>query len=466
MTEAIRIELTLTPAVAANADGLGLAASARAIVLRLAETLALPIDPVVALGEATEVHGGPPYSLDIAQQPARLAWSFPVAPGDDAPALRLERDLARNAELLVTDAVASAVRSDWTSRDLRPAAAALPPPELTRLMRECVRAGRSVSRLVNAEAGSDERDPLRWRLLESALENAPSLGVLMPRELAGDEAPETLAESLRDVIYELTGVLLPPVNLRFMLNLPSQRQRTNLDIRLEICDLSLMVPSGDATEPILSRLTAVLQPWLPAFVTRQTVIARTKAASPALPQLVSSVSARFGEAFIARTLRALVAEGVPIGDTRAVLSGLQEIREATTADEENCIVFHAPAGTPPPELALSDGRLDPEDAADCVRRWSRRRITTSHWQAGALRTRLLGLSLESRMREGPLLAGSASHRQFLEQLEGSSDPILTNVDIRRRVADTIALERPDVAVLCYQELLPESSITSTGRIDL
>jgi hypothetical protein len=473
MSELVPIELTLTPAVS-SVDGVpALAEALETAARRVSNDLGLSLDPKVVVNALIDADQPTPYAFDIAGEPARLIRTWTAASDPDWLPLRLSHDVARNAALFVTDAVVAALRSEWMSRVSRPAACDLDDSELKQLLRECVSLGRGVQRVAEEIDGAEEdsvehgrSDPRWWPRLERALEAAPSIGVTIPGNLAGEELPTVVAEAVRDRIYETSGVLLPWIDLRFETATKTVTPAGNSTAVLEICDLSTRVPVGDVSASLVDVISAMMRPWLAAFVTRETVDGRMQAASVSLPQLVASVTARFGVTFITRTLRVLVAEGVAIADTRVMLGGLQEIRGATLADEESKIVFHAPAGTPPPALALKDGRLDPEDAADCVRRWARRQITTSKWQSGYLRTRLLSPSLESRLREGTLSPGSTEHRNFLRQLSGSSDPIVTNVDVRRRAFDAIAFERPDVAVLCYQELLPETNITATTRIEL
>lgn len=473
MSELVPIELKLTTSVSATEAAPALAKSLEAAARDVAKDLGVNVDPKVVLNDSVESEESTPYAFEIAGEPARLIRTWPESNDTASLALRLWHDVARNAALFVTDAVVAGMRSEWMSRAPHPAACDLGDSELKQLLRECVSLGRSVQRVSEDTAGAAEdgvergqSDPRWWTHLERALEAAPSIGVTIPSNLAGEELTTVVAEGVRDRIYETSGVLLPWIDLRFAKATKATTATDKFTAALEICDLSTRVPLGDVNGSLVDVISAMMRPWLAAFVTRETVDGRMQAASVSLPQLVASVTARFGVTFITRTLRVLVAEGVAIADTRVMLGGLQEIRGATLADEESKIVFHAPAGTPPPALALKDGRLDPEDAADCVRRWARRQITTSQWQSGFLRTRLLSPSLESRLREGPLSAGSTEHRDFLRQLSGSSDPIVTNVDVRRRAFDAIAFERPDVAVLCYQELLPETNITATKRIEL
>ena len=474
MSELIPIELKLTPAASSADTASALLESLLGAAQRVVKDLGLVVDPRVVLDDPVDSNQLTPYTLEIGGEPARLMVTSMHANDHDSLALCVKHDVARNAALFVTDAVVASLRSEWMSTVPRPAVCDLDDIELKQLLRECVSLGRNVQRVsedttVRAAEENGEHegsDPRWWAHLERALEAAPTLGVTMPSTLATGELPAIVSEAVRDRVYETTGVLLPWINLRFEDTPEMSTAGERFSLGLDICELSTRVALGDVRMPLADMIASVVRPWLAAFVTHETVDGRMKAASVALPQLVRSVTARFGMTFITRTLRVLVAEGVAIADTRVMLGGLQEIRGATNADEESRIVFHAPAGTPPPSLALKDGRLDPEDAADCVRRWARRQITTSKWQAGFLTTRLLAPSLESRLREGPLSPGSAEHRHLLEQLSGSSYPIVTNVDVRRRAFDAIAFERPDVAVLCYQELLPETNITATERIEL
>ncbi|HUF31209.1 MAG TPA: hypothetical protein VMM77_11215, partial [Gemmatimonadaceae bacterium] len=422
MSAPARVELRLT--TVAGLDDPEWAAAARSAAQRVVDALSLPVEPSVSLQPpaAPDSEGAPPYALGIGNRPARLGWGSPagaagIAAAELAP--RLAYDLARNAELFVTDAVAEGVRARWRARAPEHAAVQLPDPDLARLLEGCVRAGRRVDHVLEADPGSDARDPLWWRLLEGALDTSPSLRLVVPARTAiwgphGD-AGDTLGDTLSDYVYEQTGVVLPPPDVRL-----------DDDVEdawiIEVCDLSMRIPAPVGTDAFVEQGIAVLQPWLHAFVTRETTLYRLNGAAEELPHLVQAVRARFGDAFITRSLRALVDEGVTVNDLRTILCGLVEIREPTSADEATCIVFHAPAGTPPPSLVLRDGLLDPEDAADCVRRWARRAVTQRRWNAGTLSIRLLTPNLESVFRTGTMLPGSADHYAFLELVRSANEP--------------------------------------------
>ena len=456
--------MSVTPAIPVRLSGVAhldddkWAAAAQYDARRLADALGLPAMPVVALDPllAPADTEGPPYSLRIGDRQARLAWVSPTRGKEstlDDLVLRLSHDLARNAELFVTAEVADAVRAMWREHAPRHAAVELPESDLVPLLAGCVRAGRRVDADLLMETAPDARDPLWWGLLEEALDADPSLRITMPFPA------DATGDSLMDHVYERTGVILPQVDLRV-------GDESSPNWIVELGDIVLRVPAPDPLGEFLDQATTVLRPWLPAFVTLQTTRLRLESAAAELPRLVSAVRARFSDVYITRSLRALVEERIAVNDLRSVLGGLLEIREATSADEENRIVFHSPAGTPPPQLALRDGRLDPEDAADCVRRWTRRAVTLSHWDAGTLRTRLITPSLEATFRAGAMVPGSNDHRDFLTLARASTEPILTNLDIRRRVFEAIALELPHISVLCYQELLPETNVIPTDRLAL
>lgn len=463
MSAPVRVELRLS--TLAGLDDSGWAAAATAAAKRLVDSLALPVEPSVTLERpmASRGDGAPSYSLEIGGTSARLAWNASalaatVAPPD--PELRLHYDLARNAELFVTEAVAEEVRTRWATHAPEQAAVHLSPPDVVRLLRGCVHMGRRVERVLEGDPGSDERDPLWWRLLEGALDSSPSLRFVVPSQIAtlvNAHADLMVGELLADHVYEQTGVILPTAEV-------GVGDGAGDGWSIEVCDISIPIPAAGSVDTSIEQLPIVLRPWLHAFVTRETTRYRLGEAADELPHLVNAVRARFGDAFITRSLRALVEEGVTVNDFRSVLGGLAEIRDETTADEETRIVLHAPAGTPPPALVLRDGRLDPEDAADCVRRWERRAVTLGNWNAGTLHTRLLAAPLEASFRTAPMVPGSAEHQAFLGRVVSANEPLLTNVDVRRRVFEAIAVELPHVSVLCYQELLPETNIIPVGSV--
>jgi len=455
MSVPVTVRLAVAPAFPGIAAD-GLIESLRSAAADVVAALELPVEPRVEPGTPLPQDGaGPPYTVQVAGEPARTPWNALPPANEAALVARLRYDLARNAELFVTAAVAEAVRSTWSGTP----AAGLSRDDAARVLRECVRLGCRVGRLSRAETGGADRDPPGWRPLESALEEAAALRITVPGGFLPEDAA-TAAASLKERVHGSTGVILPTVEIR------EAADDVDHPLRVEVLDVAWARPLAEFDGDAIDQLVAAIEPWLPSFVVRETTIFRVVAARRAVPRLVDAVRGRFSDGFITRTCRALVAEGIGITDFRAILGGLHEIREPTTADEKRRIVFHSPAGTAPPALALSDGRLDPEDAADCVRLWARRRVTTRHWEAGNLRARLLDPGLEDMFRAGGVRPGSETQHRFLERLGDSADPILTNVDVRRRVYEAIAFERPDVAVLCYQELLPETNITPVERVSL
>ena len=462
MSGAVRLDVTLG---GRGIDLGSLRESTEAAVTRLVASLGLPVEPMVSTEAAEHVSAAaaPPYSLTIGGGPARLNWSHSWQRPGDLPR-RLEYDVVRNAALFITADVVEAVRARWADEGRASSLVALPPAELVDLLRQCVRLGRNVDRLFHGDPGSDERDPLTWRFLEAALDDEPSLSLVLPLWASESGPANAIAEALCDHVRTETGVLLPTPRVSGL------DRAGDDDVVMTVCDVTSRTTlrrshaGRHSLDEIAGVLAQALSEWLPAFVSRDVVAARVDNVASLLPRLVAGIRRRFAPAFLARAIRTLAAEGMAIGDLRVILSGLLEIRDATTADESHSIVFHAPAGIPTSQLAMSDGRLDPEDAADCVRRWARRTLTTQHWQAGTLKSQLLDPALESEFRSRGVRIASEVHRRFLEKLVGDTTPILTNTDVRRRVFDAIAFERPDVAVLGYQELLPETNVVPTRRV--
>ena len=299
----------------------------------LADVLALPAEPFVTLRDAATQRreGAPPYALDIADRPARLAWDFSASVGATATELatRLGHDLTRNAALLVTPEVVEASRASWRERAPDHPAVGLSSADLTRLMEECVRACRRVDRVLDADVDSDERDPLWWRLLEGALDAAPpslefviSAGPADRIFLGG--AIQTFDETFSDHVYAETGVILPPAKVQL-------DDGPGATWNVKVCDLDIRVPAPKSGKDLIEQALATLRPWLHVYVTRETTLYRLNAAGEELPQLVRAVRARFTDAFITRSLRALVGEGVTVNDMP-----LRSRRLARDSRRDNC----------------------------------------------------------------------------------------------------------------------------------
>lgn len=434
------------------------AAAATGRLAAVARALRLPVDlEVQAIVDPAPVDdGAPAFEMRIGGADARLRRGVPRPEHLDALVEMLARDLVANRALLVVPEVA---------RRLRRSAEAGSPPAMSEehwllLLRECAALCTPVDH-VRLEAGASVTPAGWWPHLEDAVAFQPSLGITVPSGYFGGASAADFADAsnrLGDLVYDTTGVILPPVAFREAGDAGPEQ----LEIQVRTVPVPVSPGGGDA----IGRLAGALRPWLHCFVTEPTIAVRVGGVRERFPRLVDGVRLRYGLPFITRVCRTLVRDGLSVRDMRTVLEGLLDIREPGTADEVARIVFHAPTGTPRTVTTPADADDDARGAVDCVRRWCRRMVSVTHWQAGSLQMRLLTTEVEQSVRDGAFTPGSAPQRALLRQMSAASDPILTTVDVRRRLADAIALERPDVAVLCYQELLPEANITSTQRIAL
>lgn len=432
------------------------AAAAAGRFSELARALGVPVDLEIQAVEqpAQAEDGAPPYDVRIGGADARLRHGVPLPQDPKALVDQLWRDLVANRALLVAPEVAQMLRA-------APGAATSPPmadDAWLQLLRECLTIVTPVSHVWDAGAAAPSAGG-RWQRLEDAAAFKPALDIRVPPgylDASGPAAREHASNRLGESIYDATGVIIPAGSIS-----EAGDPGANVEVRIRQALVPVTLGTGDA----LARLAGALRPWLHCLVTEPTIAVRVSGVRERFPRLVDGVRRRFGLPFITRVCRTLVRDGLSVRDMRTVLEGLLDIRAPGTADEVALIVFHAPTGTPRAATALAEAD-DDRGAVDCVRRWCRRMVSVTHWQSGSLLMRLLTTEVEQCVRDGAFAPGSAPQRALLRQMTAASHPILTTVDVRQRLADAIALERPDVAVLCYQELLPEANITSTQRITL
>lgn len=122
---------------------------------------------------------------------------------------------------------------------------------------------------------------------------------------------------------------------------------------------------------------------------------------------------------------------------------------------------------------------DPVQLTELVRAALRRPLTYAYTRQGVLAVYLLDPEIEDAVRESIQRTAAGSYlamppdmaRDVIASVQracgGDPHPILlTQADVRRFLRRLLEVEIPDVAVLSYQELAPETSVEPLGRISL
>jgi len=118
--------------------------------------------------------------------------------------------------------------------------------------------------------------------------------------------------------------------------------------------------------------------------------------------------------------------------------------------------------------------------AEEVRAALRRQITFKYSNPdGGVGVFFLDSMIEETVREAIRITSAGSHLALEPELSGdiiravkrtvaevASPVILTTGDIRRHLRGLLESEQPQIAVLAYQELLPEAKLQTLGRISV
>ena len=283
-----------------------------------------------------------------------------------------------------------------------------------------------------------------------ALELAPDLAARAGAEDGGVlhavELPRVQAELFADL-----GIPLPTVRVRTDAALPAGGYRVLLSgLPLEIG--SAPQTAADTAPALARAVAACARRAAPDLVGIQETQALLDALERTHPALVREVVPRAATLqLVADVLRRLVDEGVSVRDLRGIL---QALADAPTGERDGAALTervraalrrqlshqHAAAGT------LDVILVDPE-IEDAVR------AAAARSAAGAL------LALEPAVQEDIL-------RGFRKALGSRTTPpvVLVPADVRRPLRRLLELERADVAVLSFQELLPDVRTNPVGRV--
>jgi type III secretion protein V len=197
-------------------------------------------------------------------------------------------------------------------------------------------------------------------------------------------------------------------------------------------------------------------------------------------------------ALLASVLRRLLEEGVSIRDLRGILEALAARAETPGIDRDPALAAEqvrpalrrwltlrhavragasagpgARAGSGPGPLTVAAILIDPEieeAIRDAVQRSPRGSVLTLEPEVVHDFLAVLRHQLEAQQ---PALAAAPASGQPAAPASGPaavSPVVLTAADIRRFVRRLVEVEHPDLAVLSYPELLPDTRVEPAGRI--
>ena len=197
----------------------------------------------------------------------------------------------------------------------------------------------------------------------------------------------------------------------------------------------------------------------------------------AFPILVKLVSERVGITRVARVLRTLLEEEISIRDLPRILDRLLTIPPHTATELSKFIIFPSTWGCIRPHLSLNVEERDRTiiELAECVRMAQKAYISHKYTQGqNNLIVYLLDPEIEERLADSrPLTEGeSQSLLDAVSAEVGSLPPtaakpvMLTTDSVRYRLRQELRGAFPDLAVLSYQELSPDTNIQPIARVSL
>ena len=215
------------------------------------------------------------------------------------------------------------------------------------------------------------------------------------------------------------------------------------------------IPTLDASAIVTRHLGAAVRRRAHDLVGLQEVQTMLDQLERAYPALVRHVVPKpVGLTLLADVLRRLVEEGVSIRPLREVLEAL---------------ALHAPT------------EKDPITLTEHVRGALRRQITHRYARGGTLAVTLLDPAIEDAVRDSIQRTAAGSYlalspdlaRDILDAVKreivlepGMEAVLLTQADVRRFVRRLIEGTMPDLVVLSYQELAPETVVQPLGRVSV
>jgi type III secretion protein V len=260
---------------------------------------------------------------------------------------------------------------------------------------------------------------------------------------------QQLLPQLRERFFDETGITLPEILIREVSSLP----RGDYAIRLhEVAVATAHMAADEREDAIVEELLQLLRRHGHEFVgveTTQSLLDNVAAShrhllSETVPKLISTVK-------LAEILQFLAKDGVSLRYLPRILE---------------CLARRAP---------LEDGAAE---LADTVRASLRCEITGKFVAAnGSLRVLLLDPTIEETVRESIQKRGADTVLAIEPDLghdivsavgrmvaDAGAPVIVTTADIRRHLRGLLEVDHPDVAVLAFQEILPEVKLETVGHV--
>jgi type III secretory pathway component EscV/tetratricopeptide (TPR) repeat protein len=243
---------------------------------------------------------------------------------------------------------------------------------------------------------------------------------------------------------------------------------------LEMCKKAGLVTWGPA-EFIVLALSGAIRKNAASFQTVDLTRYIIQSLRPLYPDLIATALNRFSVEQICLVLINLLAEEISIRDQRSILESLLSINGTTDVDLNRYIVLTPPAQNLCPitgNRGLRD--LTMAECTDVVRTSLKKYITYKYTKGvNTLNVYLIDREIEGRLADTARSLTAEEKESFIEGVKfaigdlpaTAQNPILlTSMDVRRAVKDLIKLDFPDLAVLSYQELSPDTSIQRLGWI--
>lgn len=299
-----------------------------------------------------------------------------------------------------------------------------------------------------------------------ALHIAPDLNELVQDSVSSQKSPSGASLGLRSRLLQLRehlfaelGVPLPLPVVRVSEQLPEGRVVLSLfEVPFQALDVSGATDDTKLQSIELFVLGALRRRAADFIGIQETqwLIDQLEQVAPSLPRQV--VPKPISLALLTDILSRLVEEGIGVRNLRAIL---QALATATAADKD--------------PLALTE-----------MVRSHLKRATTFQLTGGAttLAALMLDAEIEEMVREGVQHTASGSflalapsvcrdivdsitaHTKRVTPSEGRPLVLLTQPDVRRFVRKLTEIQLPDMRVVSYAELLPETSLQSLGHVTI
>ncbi len=279
-------------------------------------------------------------------------------------------------------------------------------------------------------------------------------GALLPG--AGELRAALLGQSVeaaRARVADTLGAPLPTVEVRGSADLPPRGVRVRLFGQpVSASELPAALLGEEAERALSEQLVAALSAHAHELVGIQEAQLLLDALERTHPALVREVVPRlFSPQLFAEVLRRLLEEGIAVGDLRGIVEALAD---ASQLDK------------------------DPISLTEQVRIALRRQLSHRYAPRGELEAWVLDPMIEDAVRGGVQRTAQGSYlalepalqRDILAALRRTvpEDPgaavLVTSVDLRRFVRRLVELARPRLPVLSYQELSPDLTLRTLGRI--